>query len=178
MHSPLHSVTPTLQQATTEPLPETAAHSWASLSQSLAESLLLSPGSWCSQGSAVPSKSLFPQSCVSSGGSMVGLMATSSKRAYATPRFTAPRALPLRQATPACTCTGDTQRCIWLSLCGLSWLHNVLFEPSECLWRVRGLILNAVLPLLPSSSFSPSVSLCHQKTSINLLSLFFRGQTD
>ena len=33
----------------------------------------------------VPSKSLFPQSCVNSGSSMVGLMATSSKRAYAIP---------------------------------------------------------------------------------------------
>ena len=31
------------------------------------------------------------QSCVSSGSSMVGLMATSSKRAYAMPRSTAPR---------------------------------------------------------------------------------------
>ena len=40
----------------------------------------------------VPSKSLFPQSCVSSGDSMVGLMATSSKRAYAIPRSVAPRA--------------------------------------------------------------------------------------
>ena len=40
----------------------------------------------------VPSMSLFPQSCVSSGSSMVGLMATSSKRAYATPRSTASRA--------------------------------------------------------------------------------------
>ena len=40
----------------------------------------------------VPSKSLFPQSCVSSRGSMVGLMVTSSKRAYAIPRSTAPRA--------------------------------------------------------------------------------------
>ena len=40
----------------------------------------------------VPSKSLFPQSCGSSGGSMVGLMATSSKRAYAIPRSAAPRA--------------------------------------------------------------------------------------
>ena len=40
----------------------------------------------------VPSKSLFPQSCVSSGGSAVGLMATSSKRAYAIPRSAAPRA--------------------------------------------------------------------------------------
>ena len=36
----------------------------------------------------VPSKSLFPQACVSSGGSMVGLTATSSKRAYAIPGAT------------------------------------------------------------------------------------------
>ena len=40
----------------------------------------------------VPPKSLFPQSCVSSGGSMVGLMGTSSKKAYAIPRSAAPRA--------------------------------------------------------------------------------------
>ena len=40
----------------------------------------------------VPSKSLFPQSCESSGCSMVGLMETSSKRAYAIPRSAAPRA--------------------------------------------------------------------------------------
>ena len=40
----------------------------------------------------VPSKSLFPKSCVSSGGTMGGLMVTSSKRAYAIPRSAAPRA--------------------------------------------------------------------------------------
>ena len=40
----------------------------------------------------VPSKSLFPQSYVSSGSSVVGLMETSSKRAYAIPRSAAPRA--------------------------------------------------------------------------------------
>ena len=40
----------------------------------------------------VPSKGLFPQSCVSSGGFMVGLMATSSKRTYAIPRSAVPRA--------------------------------------------------------------------------------------
>ena len=40
----------------------------------------------------VPSKSLFPQSCVSSGCSMVGLMVTSSKRAYVIPKSAAPRA--------------------------------------------------------------------------------------
>ena len=38
------------------------------------------------------SKSLFPQSCVSSGSSLVGLMETSSKRSYAMPMSTAPRA--------------------------------------------------------------------------------------
>ena len=40
----------------------------------------------------VPSKCLFPQSCISSSGSMVVLMVTSSKRAYVIPRSTAPRA--------------------------------------------------------------------------------------
>ena len=40
----------------------------------------------------VPSQSLFPQSCLSSGSSVVGLMATSSKRAYAVPKSAAPRA--------------------------------------------------------------------------------------
>ena len=29
--------------------------------------------------------------------------------------------------------------------------HEVLFEPSEHLWQVWGLIPNAILPLLPSS---------------------------
>ena len=33
--------------------------------------------------------------------------------------------------------------------------HNVLLEPSECLWQVWGLILNVILPLLPSCWSSP-----------------------
>ena len=37
-------------------------------------------------------KSLFPQSCVNSASSMVGLMATSSKRVYAIPRSAVSRA--------------------------------------------------------------------------------------
>ena len=50
------------------------------------------------------------------------------------------------------TSTGDTQTQFWLSLCGVSgsWCIQGLFEPSDCLWRVRGLNLNAILPLLPS----------------------------
>ena len=50
------------------PPPETPGHSWASLGHFLLGSLLLSPGSWCTQVLFVPSKSLFLQSCVSSGG--------------------------------------------------------------------------------------------------------------
>ena len=73
------------------PLPETPGHSRACLGQSFVGSLLFSPGSWCAQGSVCAQKSLFPQSCVSSRGSVVGLMATSSKRAYAMPRSIAPR---------------------------------------------------------------------------------------
>ena len=75
------------------PPPETPGHLWASLGQSLVGSLLLSPGSWCAQVLFVPSKSLFPQSCVSSSSSMVGLMVTSSKRAYTIPTSAALRAL-------------------------------------------------------------------------------------
>ena len=71
---------------------ETLGHSQASLAQSPVGSLLLSPGSWCAQVSVCAHQEFVSQSCVSSGGSMVGLMATSSKRAYAIPRSAAPRA--------------------------------------------------------------------------------------
>ena len=48
----------------------------------------------------VPSRSLFPQSCVSSGGSMVGLMATSSNKGLMPyPGLLHPEPLPLWQAT-------------------------------------------------------------------------------
>ena len=62
-----------------------------SLGQSLVGPLLLSPGSWSAQILFLPSKSLSPHFCENSGGSVVGLMAVSSKRAYATPRSAAPR---------------------------------------------------------------------------------------
>ena len=91
------------------PLPETPGHSLASLGQSLVGSLLLTPGSWF-KVLFVPSKSLFPQSCVSSGISMVGLMATSSKRAYAIPRCAAPRTpSPMDRPLLTHTSAGDTQ---------------------------------------------------------------------
>ena len=51
-----------------------------------------------------------------------------------------------------CTSTGDTQTQFWLGLCGVSgsWCTQSLFEPSKHLWYVWGLILNRILPLLPS----------------------------
>ena len=74
------------------PPPRAPGHSWASPGQSLTGSLLLSPGSWCTQGFVCGLQASVSQSFVSSRGSMVGLMETSSKRAYAIPRSTAPRA--------------------------------------------------------------------------------------
>ena len=62
----------------------------ASLLQSLVRSLLLSPGSWYTQGFVSALKESVSQ--LSSGRSMVGLMATSSKRSYSIPRSPAPRA--------------------------------------------------------------------------------------
>ena len=49
-------------------------------------------GSWCVQGSIYTLQESISQSCVSSGSSMVGLMVTSSKRAYAIPKSASPRA--------------------------------------------------------------------------------------
>ena len=54
------------------PSPETPGHSQASLAQSLVGSLLFLLGPGAHKVLFVPSNSLFPQSCVSSGGSMVG----------------------------------------------------------------------------------------------------------
>ena len=72
--------------------PETPGHLQASLGQSLVQSLLLSPGSWCARGSVCALQDSVSQPCISSGVSMLGLMATSSKRAYAICRSAAPRA--------------------------------------------------------------------------------------
>ena len=60
-------------------------------------SFLLGPG--VHQVLFVPSKSLFPKSCVSSGSSMMGLIATSSKRVYAISKCATPYPSLLYQAT-------------------------------------------------------------------------------
>ena len=85
IHALLHSVPPTQQQVTTNPrfrqrFLDTHGHVWVSFLWGHC-SFLLDPG--VHKVLFVPSESRFPQSCGNSGGSMVGLMATSSKRAYA-----------------------------------------------------------------------------------------------
>ena len=83
-----------LQQATADPhlcwrLLDTHWQVWVSLLWSHC-SLLLGLGAH--KVLFVPSTSLFPQSCVSSGSSVVDQIVTSSSRAYAISRSSAPRA--------------------------------------------------------------------------------------
>ena len=94
MHTLLHWVLPTLQQATADPCLcqrplDSHGQVWVSLLWGYC-SFLLGPGAH--KVLFVPSKSLSPQSYVSSGSSIVGLMATSSKGAYAIPKSAASRA--------------------------------------------------------------------------------------
>ena len=119
-----HSVPPTLQQPIADPclcrrLLDTHGQVWVSLLWGHC-SFLLGPGSH--RVLFVPCKSLFPQFCVSSGGSMVALMATSSKRAYATPR-SVPPIVPV-PTTGHCWAVSpqdiNTQSQVWLSLCEVS----------------------------------------------------------
>ena len=77
------------------PTHASARDSWTLTGESGSVSCwVTAPFSWvqaCTRFCLYP-PSLFPQSCVSSGGSMVGFMVTSLKRAYATPMSAAPRA--------------------------------------------------------------------------------------
>ena len=115
-------------------------------------SLLLSPGTWYTQVSVCALQESIFQSCLCSGSSVVGLMVTSSKSAYAIPNSATPRVPVPEGPLLSCTSTGDSQTQFCLSLCGVpgSWCTQDLFEPSKCLWQECRLILNENSPLLPS----------------------------
>ena len=119
--------------------------SWASLCQSFVGSLLLSPGSRCTQVFVcVLQESVSPVLCkfwrlygrVNGDLLLEGLCHTQV----------------CSRSLLTCTSVGDTQTQLWLSLCGFSgsWSAQGLFEPSNSFWWVWGLILNVILPLLPS----------------------------
>ena len=92
---------------------------------------------------------------------MVGLMATSSKRACAIPKSATPSYTQVCCPESPCPCgspllscpfPGDTQTQFCLSLYGIfgSQCAQSLFEPSGRLCQVWGLILNVIFSLLPS----------------------------
>ena len=98
------------------PLPENPGHSWTSLGQSLVGSLLLSPGSWCTQGSVcVLQESISPVLC-----KFWQLLVTSSKRVKPYPSLLHPE--PLLCGSPLLTRTarGDTHAQSCPSLCVVS----------------------------------------------------------
>ena len=119
------------------PLPETPGHSQASLGQSLLGSLLLSPGSWCTQSfvcALQESVSLVLCEFWWLHGGVNGDLLPRGLMPY-------PRLLPRAPAPAAvhCTSTGDPQTQFCLSLCGVSgsWYAQGLFEPSEHLWHIK-----------------------------------------
>ena len=93
MHALLLSVLPALQQATADPhlcwsFLDAPGQVWVSLLWGHCYFLL---GPRAGKPLSVSSKGPFPQSCVCSGGSVMELMVTSSKRVYSIPRSPAPR---------------------------------------------------------------------------------------
>ena len=141
-------------------LPETPGHSQAGLSQSLVGSLLLSPGSWCAQGSVCalqesvsPVLCKFWQLCEVNGRVNGDLLQEGLCHAQVcSTQSPCPRSSPLL----TCSSAGDTQTQFCFSLCGVSrsWCTQGMFEPSEHLWLEWDLILNANSPLLWSSGAS------------------------
>ena len=149
----LHSVPPALQQATANPrlqqrLWNTHGKVWVSLLWGHC-SFLLGPG--MHKLLFVPSESLFPLSCVSSGGSLVGLMAAFSKEGLCNTQVHYSQSpCPCDRPLLTHTSAGDTQTQLCLSLCGVSGscCTQGIFEPSEHLWWVWSLILKAISPTI------------------------------
>ena len=136
-------------------LPGTPGHSRESLHPCLVGSLLLSFGSWCTQGFVCvlqepvsPVLCKFWQICGRVNGDVFqkGLCHT---QIYCTE---SPCPCPCSSPQLTCTSAGDTQTQFWLNLCGfsVSWCTQGLFQSSECHWWVWGLILNMISPLLLS----------------------------
>ena len=116
------------------PPPETLGQSQASLAQSLVGSLLLSPGSWCTQGSVcalqesvflVLSKFWWLYGGVNGDLLQQGLCHTQVCCTQSP--------CPCGSALLTCISAGDSQTQFSFSLCGVSgsWCAQGLFEPFE-----------------------------------------------
>ena len=136
------------------PLLETHGHSWASLGQSLVGSLLLSPGSWFTQGFVCAlQESVSPVLCkfwqLYSAGVNSDLL---QEGLCHTQGCCTQSPCPCGRPVLTCTFAGDTQTLIGRSgsvFVGSSGVHKVLFKSPEHLWWVWGLILNSISTLLP-----------------------------
>ena len=120
-HVLLHSVSPALQQATTDPrlcqrLLDTHGHVWVSFLRGHC-SFLLGPG--VHKILFVPSKNLFPQSCVSSGSSMGGVIGSLLLEFCHIQVCCTQSPCPCSRPLLTHTSSGDTQTQFWLGLCGL-----------------------------------------------------------
>ena len=82
---------PAAAHCTPTPPLETLGHSQTNLGQSLVRTLLLSPGSWCAQAFVCALQESISTVLCKFWQLYGGLMATSSKRAYAILRSAAPR---------------------------------------------------------------------------------------
>ena len=130
-------------QPCSRPLLETTVHYLPGKSGSVSCGVTgLPPGSWYSQVSICAFQESISHSCVSSGSSMVRLMATSSKKAYAIPKSAAPWA-PAPVAVHSWPIPPQMFKQFCLSLCGVSWpwCAQDLFELFESLWWKWCLIL-------------------------------------
>ena len=87
---------------------------------------------------SVPSQSLFPQSCVSSGSSIWVNGDLLQEGLCHTQVCCTQSPSPLSSPLPTHISSGDTQTQFCLSLCGVSgsWCTQGMFEPSEHPWRV------------------------------------------
>ena len=106
------------------PLPETPGHSWASLGQSFVGSLLFSPGSWCTLGFVCAlQESVSPVLCkfwwfyggINSDLLQEGLCHTQVCCTQSRSHCGRPLLTPYRHRRHL-----NTQRQVWLSLCGIS----------------------------------------------------------
>ena len=103
-------------------------------------------------------RGVFPLCILAWGQTMVGVMVTSFKRTYArTVVFNAPDPTGCHcRPTHLPEASGHSQASLAQSLMGSlllspgSWCSQGLYEPSEHLWQLWGLILNVISPLLLS----------------------------
>ena len=129
------------------PPPETPRQSQTNLGQSLVGPLLLSPGSWCTQGFLCGlQESIFPVLCKFWGAVWWGKWQPPSRELMPYPALH-PETWPCGRPLLTRTAAGDSQTLKGRSgsvSVGSPGVHKVLSEPSERLWWIWGLILNAI----------------------------------